>query len=257
MRGEYRGYVKKSILQGCSTLSLIDDHRAVFGHNEDGSRYYQDKMYVVEARVAGKPSFTAFSYPGFLCGNAFGFNSEGICFCNNHVEPDGITVGRGRHFMARSLFEAASIEDAVDRVTPAGRAGGFNYTIGSVKERRIVNVEVSPRRHHVAEICGTDYRANHYLDIPSIQQAVGASSRSRVQRATALIEKEKPETTTAMLRILGDRNDPDYPIFRTGRPPDDISTLATCIFDLDAGMLTIHTGHPLEDETHPLEFPIR
>jgi hypothetical protein len=214
-------------------------------------------MCVVEAHVAGKPSFTAFSYPGFLCGNAFGFNSEGICFCNNDVVPDLLSVGRGRHFMARSLFEAASIEEAVHRVTPAGRAGGFNYTIGSTKERRIVNVEVSPRRHHVAEIRGTDYRANHYLDIPSILQTVGASSRCRVQRANALIEQRHPAAVTDILRILGDRHDPDYPVFRTGRPPDDIATLATCMFDLDAGKLTIYTAHPSDDDNRPLEFPIR
>ena len=141
MRGEYRGYVNRPINQGCSTLSLIDGAHAVFGHNEDGSLFFKDSMYVVEAHITGKPSFTAFSYPGFLCGNAFGFNSEGICFCNNDVVPETLEVGRGRHFMARALFEATTIEAAVDAVTPPGRAGGFNYTIGSVKQRRIVNVE--------------------------------------------------------------------------------------------------------------------
>ena len=256
MRGEYRGYADKPIDRGCSTLSLIDDDHALFGHNEDGSLFYKDKMYVVEARVAGKTSFTAFSYPGFLCGNAFGFNREGICFCNNDVVPDALEIGLGRHFLARSLFEAATIEEAINSVTPAGRASGFNYTIGSVKERRIVNIEVSPHQHHVADIRGTHYRANHYLDLNSIQQTVDASSRTRVQRAASLIEAQKPEGVSGLLRILGDRKDPDYPIFRTGRPPDGLATMAICIFDLDARRLSIYTGHPGEDEKRRLEFPI-
>ncbi len=256
MRGEYRTYADTSIDQGCSTLSLIDDNHALFGHNEDGSLFYKDKMYVVEARVSGKPTFTAFSYPGFLCGNAFGFNSEGICFCNNDVIPDALEIGLGRHFLARSLFDAATIEEAINSVTPGGRASGFNYTIGSVKERRIVNVEVSPHRHHVADIRGTHYRANHYLDLDTIQQTVGASSRARVQRAGSLLEAQKPEGVSGLLRILGDRKDPDYPIFRNGRPPDDIATLAISIFDLDARRLSIYTGRPGKDEEHRLEFPI-
>lgn len=257
MRGEYRGYVDRPVKQGCSTLSLVDDGHAVFGHNEDGALFYKDKMYVVHVHVAGKPSFTAFSYPGFLCGNAFGFNSEGICFCNNDVVPDALEVGRGRHFLARSLFEAATLEQAVECTTPAGRAGGFNYTIGSVKERRIVNVEVSPLRHHVTEIRGADYRANHYLDIRPIEQTVGASSRFRVRQAARLMETEKPEAAAGILRILGDRSDSDYPIFRSGKPPDDIATLATCLFDLDAGLLTIYTAHPVDDEKRRLEFSMK
>lgn len=256
MRGEYRGYVKGSIHQGCSTLSLLDDTHAVFGHNEDGSLFYKDKMYMVEAHVDNKPSFTAFSYPGFLCGNAFGFNSQGICFCNNDVTPEKLDVGRARHFMARCLFEADTIQAAIEAVTPPGRAAGFNYTIGSVKERRIVNVEVAPDRHHVVEIRDTDYRANHYLDLQSIQQTVGASSRTRVERANVMLAENSTSGITGLLAILSDRKDPDFPIFRNGLPPDDIATLATCVFDLDAGRVEIYTGHPLEDNTHRLQLPM-
>jgi predicted choloylglycine hydrolase len=254
MRGEYRGYVSGKNNKGCSTLSLLNDEHAIFGHNEDGSLFYKDSMYVVEAHVTGKPPFTAFSYPGFLCGNAFGFNSEGICFCNNDVTPETLKVGRGRHFMARALFEAATIEAAVEAVIPSGRAGGFNYTIGSVKQRRIVNVEVSPDRHRVVEIYGTDYRANHYLDLQPILQTFGESSRCRVERATALLDKRPPAGKTDVLALLSDGKDPDYPIFRTGLPPDDIATLATCIFDLDAGNVEIHTGHPIDENNNSLEF---
>lgn len=257
MRGEYRGYVSGKNDKGCSTLSLLNDEHAVFAHNEDGSLFFKDSMYVVEAHITGRPSFTAFSYPGFLCGNAFGFNSEGICFCNNDVVPEKLEVGRGRHFMARALFEAATIEAAVEAVTPSGRAGGFNYTIGSVKQRRIVNVEVSPARHHVVEIRGTDYRANHYLNLQYILQTVGASSRCRVKRATGLLEEKTPMGKADVLTILSDRKDPDFPIFRTGLPPDDIATLATCVFDLDAGKVEIYTGHPIEDKDNRLEFSIK
>jgi hypothetical protein len=40
----------------------------------------------------------------------------------------------------------------------------------------------------------------------------------------------------------------EYPIFRTAQPPDDIATLVTCVFDLNAKRLTIYYGHPIKEE---------
>ena len=55
------------------------------GHNEDGEVGYLDKGYkafVVDAKILSAnglmplESFTAFCYPGELCGNAFGFSRD-------------------------------------------------------------------------------------------------------------------------------------------------------------------------------------
>jgi hypothetical protein len=256
LRGEFRSYTKAKPDQGCSTISVLTDQVAAFGHNEDGSEYFRENAYVVEASVTGKPSFRAFSYPGFLCGNAFGFNSEGICFCNNDVRPQKVQAGIGRHFMARSLFEATSIDDAIERVTPQMRAAGFNYTVGSVKERRIVNVAVSPSNHSITEIDGVDYRANHYTDLDGIAQVIGTSSQVRVDRAQGLLYQLDPSNKTDLLEILSDHDNPEYPIFRNGNPPDDIATLCTCLFDLDTRQCAIYTGHPIEEADRCVEFPL-
>ena len=118
------------------------------GHNEDGALAFRGNIYVVHARVEGKPAFTALSYPGFLCGNAFGFNAEGVCFSIDNVRPRKPKVGVGQHFIARSLLEAYSLDDAIERMTVLGRALGFSYTIGSVRERQVVHVEVAPGTYH-------------------------------------------------------------------------------------------------------------
>ena len=257
MRGEYRSYTKSSTGRGCSTVSVVTDEYAAFGHNEDGLALFKDGIYVVDVHLPDRPSFTAFSYPGFLCGNAFGFNSEGICFCNNDVQPSNIEVGVGRHFISRSLLESQSIEDAIDRITPPDRAAGFNYTIGSVKQRRIVNVEVSPRQHIVTEIKGTDFRANHYIDLNGIEQIIGPSSRLRVKRATSLINGMDTFSNSDILTVLTDQQNPEYPIFRTAQPPDDIATLVTCVFDLDTKQLAIYYGHPIKEEEKCSPYSMR
>ena len=256
LRGEYRVFTGGKVIQGCSTVSLKTDGYTTIGHNEDGLPIYKDSSYVVEVNIQNHPTFTAFSYPGFLCGNAFGFNQEGICFCINDVKPPNIRIGIGRHFLARSLFEADTIDDAVKRITPEYRASGFNFTVGSVKENRIVNVEVTPDRFKVKEIDGMDYRANHYHDMHYISQTVGASSETRVIRAGDMIEAEIDPDISSVLKILSDQNDSKYPIFRNALPPDDIATLATGLFDLRAGKLVIYWGHPQKEREENIEIPM-
>lgn len=257
LRGEYQAFTSGKVMQGCSTVSLKTDRHSVIGHNEDGLPIYKDSSYVVDVDIESHPSFTAFSYPGFLCGNAFGFNQEGICFCINDVKPPNIRIGIGRHFLARSLFEAHTIEDAVERITPQNRAAGFNFTIGSVKENRIVNVETAPDRFKVKEITGMDYRANHYLDIDPITQRIGTSSETRVIRAGNMMQAETDPDISSVLTILSDQNDPKYPIFRTAHPPDNLATLATGLFDLHANKLVIYWDHPIEDETAKMEISMQ
>jgi predicted choloylglycine hydrolase len=243
MRGEYRGYLHGRS-RGCSDCALLTDRVALMGHNEDGSPAFAGNLYILHAQVDGKPGFTALSYPGFLCGNAFGFNAEGVCISIDDVQPQEIMVGAGRHFVARSLLEARSLGDAIKRATLPGRASGFGYTIGSIQERRIVYVEVAPKVHHIQEVQGAHYHANHYLLLTGLEQFISPSSRARTQRAQEIFLERPPRDAEGLLRLLGDEADETYPIYRTATPPDDEKTLCTALFDLDAGRLRIFTAHP-------------
>jgi predicted choloylglycine hydrolase len=243
MRGEYQGYLH-SLSRGCSDCSVLTRGAALIGHNEDGAPSFAENLYVVHGQIEGKPAFTALSYPGFLCGNAFGFNSEGVCFSVDHVRPRHLKVGLGRHFIARSLLEAQSLDDAIRRVTVPARASGFSYTIGSIPERRVVQVEVAPESHHVLEIRGAHFHANHYLELAAVAQIVEPSSRARVDRARAILRRGHPADAGEVLSILGDQQGEQYPLYRTAAPPDTYVTLCTALFDLDARLLRIYTGHP-------------
>jgi len=253
MRGEYQGYLPKRYSRGCSDCALVTDDVALIGHNEDGSPAFRDNMYIVHVRVEGKPAFTALSYPGFLCGNAFGFNSKGVCFSVDSVRPRDVQVGVGRHFVARSLLEALSLDDAIKRVTTSGRASGFSYTIGSVHERRVVLVEVAPETHRVREIRDVYFHANHYLEL-DVDQVIHPSSRARVKRAGAILQNNPPQNAAGILAILSDQTNEQYPIYRMATPPDQSATLCTALFDLDARQLRIYTAHPTRSPQWFIEF---
>ncbi|TEU12083.1 MAG: hypothetical protein E3J21_22085 [Anaerolineales bacterium] len=256
MRGEYREYLYGLYAHGCSDCAVVTDEMALIGHNEDGEPEFRGNMYAVHARVEGKPAFTALSYPGFLCGNAFGFNAEGVCFSVDNVRPRDARVGVGRHFIARSLLEAHSLDDAIERVTVPGRALGFSYTIGSVRERRIVHVEVAPGTHHVYEIRGCYFHANHYQELTDVDQIIGPSSRARVERASLLLQDSPPLDDAGILVVLGDQANERYPIYRTVASPDEDTTLCTALFDLDSRRLRIYTDHPVLAPKEFIEFTI-
>jgi hypothetical protein len=228
---------------GCSTCSLVTSDHAMFGHSEDNSAIYADQMYLVRIEIIGKPAFTALCYPGFLPGRAFGFNGDGICFCANSVGPKRVVMGLGRHFVTRSLFEAGSLDEAVRLAAVPGRASGLNLTIGSVKERRIVDLEISPEDHDVLEIEGSYFHANHYVRLVHADQSISPSSRSRQMRGEVLLQEGVVRDKESLLNLLRDQNVRDYPILRDGKPPDVRSiTLCIGLFDLDSQTLTIYPG---------------
>jgi predicted choloylglycine hydrolase len=256
MRGEYREYLHELQACGCSDCAVVTDGMALIGHNEDGEPEFRGNMYAVHARVEGKLAFTALSYPGFLCGNAFGFNAEGVCFSIDNVRPRSPRVGIGRHFIARSLLEARSLDDAIERVTVPGRALGFGYTIGSVRERRVLYVEVAPESYHVHEIRGCYFHANHYQELTGVDQIIGPSSWARVGRANVLLQDSPPVDAAGVLAVLGDQVDEKYPIYRTATPPDEDATLYTALFDLEGCRLRIYMDHPVLASEKFVEFAI-
>ena len=256
LRGEFAGLIASKQqtgsptdagVQSCTDCLVLIPEAALIGHNEDGSPAGYGNMFVVHASIDKKPTFSALCYPGFLPGNALGFNEFGILHSINNVAPRPVNVGLARHFIARSLLEARSLEDAVGRVAIPDRAAGFNYNIGSYAERRIISVEVSPKRHHVHEVQGYYTHTNHYLELNEQKQHITLSSRKRLDRSMTLCRSTLPTNSGHVLALLSDQTDRDYPIYRDATFPDDNATLCSGLFDLDNRQLRIYWDNPLEE----------
>jgi hypothetical protein len=254
LRGEFSGLVppghptddtSPAAGRGCTDCLVFSADAALIGHNEDGSPASMGRMFVVKVSVEDQPAFSALCYPGFLPGNAFGFNAAGVMHSVNHVAPRPVEIGLSRHFLARSLLDARSLEEAVRNVTVAGRASGFNYNIGSLTERRVVSVEVAPQLHHVREVQGYYVHTNHYVELNEQKQEISTSSRIRLDRARALCREQPPANAGHVLALLGNQTDRDYPVYRDGRLPDTDATLCSALFDLDKRDLRIYWDDPV------------
>lgn len=265
LRGECEGLMALEAQAGenagtggdaCTDCLVLNPDAALIGHNEDGTPAALGNMYVVRAKVDGDGSFNVLSYPGFLPGNAFGFNDYGVMHTINALSPRHVRVGLGRHFIARSLLDARSLDDAVKRATVSGRAAGFNYNIGSISERRVVSIEVSPDSHHVHDVQGYYVHTNHYLNLIHVEQEITPSSRKRLERAQSLCRSTSPTEAAHVLALLGDQGDRDYPIHCDATPPETNATLCSVLFDLDARQAKIFEGHPVQEPERCIEFAL-
>ncbi|DAZ98337.1 TPA: hypothetical protein N0F65_007144 [Lagenidium giganteum] len=240
----------------CSDIVLTAPHLRVVTHNEDSGASDVNRTAMVTAQIGDAPKFVAFTYLGDLPTGAFGFNSHGIAFSLNFVQPsDTLAGGLGRGFISRDLLAAIDTNDAIQRITRPGQAAGHNYQLMDVQSQRIWGIEVASfDRFAVHEFTVVDdqvsafFHANQYqyLDIP---QPPYQSSLHRLRRYSELTP---PTTVDEALAILGDQHDRLYPIFHDtlSHERGDLSgwTLITVVFDLLAGQVfTIH-GNPTHEE---------
>jgi hypothetical protein len=230
---------------GCTDCLVLTPDAALIGHNEDGPSAGLGNMFIARIAVDGCHAFHALCYPGFLPGNASGFNESGILQPINHVAPQPIKVGASRHFLARSLLDAKTLDQALQSITVPDLASGFNYNIGSLSERRVVSVEVAPESHHVHEVQGCYTHTNHYFQLKNQKQAISWSSRKRLDRTRNLCRATIPADADHVLALLSDQTDRDYPIYRDATPPDEDATLCSALYDLDNRELRIYWDHPI------------
>ena len=265
LRGEFAGLIvpeqqtkraANSGGQGCTDCLVLIPEAALIGHNEDGPPAGSGNMFVVRVTVDGYPTFNALCYPGFLAGNAFGFNEFGILHSINNVAPRPVKAGVARHFIARSLLEARSLEEAVWRVSIPGRAAGFNYNIGSLAERRIVSVEVAPGRHHVREVQGFYTHTNHYFELNDQEQEITLSSRKRLERCLTVCRAKPPTHAGHVVALLGDQTDRQFPIYRDATLPDEDATLCSALYDLDRRVLRIYWDHPVKEPEKSMKLAL-
>jgi hypothetical protein len=138
----------------------------------------------------------------------------------------------------------------VQFATEPEHASGVNLTIGSLKERRILDLEISPDDHHLLEIKGEYFHANHYIRLSQTDQTISPSSRSRQIRGDELLAQGVLRDKRSLLKILRDQKMRDYPILRDGKPPDVKGfTLFIGFFDLDQKILAIYPGAGCDKES--------
>ncbi|XP_024173490.1 uncharacterized protein LOC112179327 [Rosa chinensis] len=229
----------------CSDVLVASDSMAIVAHNEDANVALVGHTYLVKGTLSNGISFIAYTYAGELPSCAFGINSHGLAFTLNSVPPSESEIvpgGIGRNFISRDLLEAKSIIDALCRIESAEVSAGHSYNLIETRTRRIINVETaSKNRVSVYEVGETPFfHANMYLHL-QVNQVHDENSLTRQRKATMLPKGSKED----VLSLLGDTDEPTYPIYMTG---PTLYTLCTAVIDLDEQTLSIVEGNPKKGE---------
>lgn len=237
-------------MKGCTDFH--SPTAAAWAHNEDENELSNKTWYFVRQRVAEPPSdFFAFTYPGQLAGWAYGMNSHGVAHSVNALFPGVVRPGAAVQFVARDVLDAASLDDAVRRVSRSDNAGGQHFNIGSLHEPyRQVSVETSPLDNDVLDPAPDGFgHANLYLrlrgSVPQPGPGSGPAYSSSTHRLSTLRRLSTPKSDRDLIEAISDRSDASFPIYRTPITAADYDgTESSVLFDAKARTVTIWTSRP-------------
>lgn len=218
---------------GCTSAFIKNNERIFLIHNEDEEGWRNENGFAILNYQKKNFSYSAFSYPAELCGNAFGWNSAGLFYSVNYLATNKINLkGTPRYFIARQLAEKKTIAEAVKFLKSADDASGFHYLIGEVKIGGAVSVEKSLKKISVKPVGSLYKHTNHYIHqkFKNLEKYKTSSSAIRLE----IIRKRlsKSSTTEEVLRLFRTS------LIRPLNKKDSSKTFATVVFKLSGDKLS-------------------
>lgn len=235
----------------CMDILLNDGNVMSIAHNEDSESRIKNYAYLLKLNIIGQPSFVAYTYPGMIPGNAFGFNQYGtIITTNSNLPIDSKARGVARSFLNRDFYNVKSSTDIIELIKQVKDqiATGFTVNFGNTNESLLYNVEVAPNLISTRVINPTDPRMAHF----NLYQRISVPEHkdpSSVHRKNRYDEFLPVKSKVDMLNILGDTKDTEYPIYRNAKYPDyGVVTTASVYFDFLKRKATVYICNPRQNE---------
>ena len=247
---------------GCSSTAYSKNGKLFLTHNEDLFTSFLSYMYLLKIKVTGKPEILTLSYPGMLPGIPPGMNEAGIVQCGNDIAGLHIEQSVPMAFHFRSVLDATSLDDAVDRAKFPNRARTMTHNIGSFNENKIVSVEAAPSKNESHNVDGFYVHTNHFilpemLDIEIMPNGI-PSSVSRFEKLTTMSDEyaDKPNDVNGNLitsfmsshegelpPCVHNHSDP-LPNPPPVHPPPTASTLSHSVFDFQEKSWKLYYSNP-------------
>jgi len=236
---------------GCSTIHLISGDNKYLLQNEDASSPYVGNMYVVKATTPKGITFVGLCYPGIALANGPAITSAGIMQTNNSISGYRYKKGIPRTIVNRAMLEAGSLDEAVKTATHPARANSYHHSIGWVKNQRLLSVEVIPDDYTVHEAKETYVHTNHMIldrtcKLPCDLGSLKKSSMPRYRTIIAGLAKHEGVELSVDLCLDALSSHAGKPYCPCRHPSEGTKgqTLATAVFDIRAGSMTLYRGNP-------------
>ena len=198
----------------CTIVVNFSPSGPLIGHNEDWAIESLDELYVLKATI-GNITYLGLNYATFLIGCSATLTSQGIVQCINELHQES-HIGVGKYFIARSVLDTSSLEEAETRIRNIKRASGYNHVL--VRDSTVIDIETAGSEIDVEKRIGIPYaHTNHFLSKKLQQYEKDAASHhknsyERLERANELNHNDM--TIDEMKHLLSDTTNSHYPICR-------------------------------------------
>ena len=181
----------KPVDAGCTSFSIGQPLRSerIVAQNWDADPALDEFTIVLTRRPVGKPAFMTITQAGLIA--YIGFNSEGIGVCANTLPAPSRRLGVPHYFVLRGIYEASSLNGAIDAVDRADRAIPANIMMTTPEGP--ANLEVTLGAVYVlkGDGCGLVTHTNHcrHPDLVAINDSFPEliQSHSRQERIDRLL----------------------------------------------------------------------
>lgn len=219
---------------GCTTVMVRNTRGDIlFSHNED------DKGVSEENAIFLKYNYGDYMLAGYtilekLIGPCFGFNSYGLVFSSNMLMSDKVNLDHiSRYIMERKVYEAKSLDEAVEVLKSLEVASAFSMNIVDSNTLEAVNVEKDIDEIYVTYLKDRYARSNHFLSYPDSKRE--ANTVFRATKAKELVDRVDLATVTLdeVKSILDYHTNDFFASIRLGNQDngDGAMTLANASFD--------------------------
>ncbi|MER7398260.1 C45 family peptidase [Streptomyces sp. NPDC000151] len=241
---------------GCTDLGWRRT-RSFVAHNEDGAPALDGHFILLTLRVDGEAPVTVQWYPGFLPANTFTATGHGLVWGINHIQAAAPADAPSRHFVARAMQQARTLDEAVHHLGTRHSAGGFAYTLGEAATGRVAVVESTAGRTAARETgpaAPLQWHTNHLRQLSPSLDAAGPAAGEDAQAARSLGQYEESVARGAVLdRLTAPEKEPGadwfldvltgaplpHGVHRTAAGTDPLMTLCTAVADLTADRVTV------------------
>ena len=245
---------------GCTSLALAAGGRrrtsGLVAQNWDNDPDLQPFTIVLTRRPVGKPALMTITQAGLIA--YIGFNEAGIGLCLNSLPAPARSIGVPHYFTVRGIYEADSLEGAVQAVRRADRAIPANIMLTTPQGP--ADLEVTLDNVHVLQdaALGGVTHTNHcrHPELLSINEQFPEliQSHDRQRRVDNLLDLPRRSPDLVEIQKLL-RDHEGYPRSICRHPNDDLrtgiwETIFSVIIEPQARRMHISRGTPCE---HPYE----
>ncbi|NHJ41310.1 MAG: hypothetical protein FK731_14860 [Asgard group archaeon] len=192
-------------LTNCSTGIMKLLNKIFIAHNEDFDPIMEENRYFLYIEQEKRKGFFAHCYPGVIPGMSFGFNSAGLFVTCNLLPDPSKSLGISRVLFGRAIFEQSSINDALKIINSfSPRTGGASYTLASMNENKVINVETTGTASTHINIIDRFFRANHYISDEFKHYPIHCLDTVVRQKRGDIRIQEEEKSLEGLLRVLWD-----------------------------------------------------